>query len=173
MIANMTKFNRLESKRTIFLEAGMILSLVIVLCAFNWKTYNKSTFTGLYRPVDNTPVEMVPVTIQKPPEPPKINRPVVVYSINIVDNADPVDEDYIINAEADPMDSVTFYVGLPVIQAEEPPVDEQEIFRVVESMPEFPCGFEALHEYLSKNIIYPELAKSAGISGKVFLYLLF
>ena len=29
----------LENKRMIFLEIGMIISLILVLLAFNWKTY--------------------------------------------------------------------------------------------------------------------------------------
>lgn len=169
MIATNTKFGKLERIKTIFMETGMIITLILVLFVFNWKTYNKSAMPGYYRPVDNTPVEMAPVTIQKPPEPPKMNKPVVVHTINIVDNETLIDEDYIIDAEADPMDSVPEYIYKPVMKAEEPPVDEKEIFKVVESMPEFPGGYEAMYKFLQKNLVYPEMAKAAGISGKVYI----
>ena len=43
------------------------------------------------------------------------------------------------------------------------------IFDVVETMPEFPGGMEAMMKYLSENIKYPEQAKEDGISGRVFI----
>jgi len=55
------------------------------------------------------------------------------------------------------------------------PVEEQvttasePVFTVVEVMPEFPGGMEALMEYLGSNIKYPEQAKKEGIEGKVFV----
>jgi TonB family protein len=47
--------------------------------------------------------------------------------------------------------------------------DKDTIFNVVEVMPEFPGGNEALFSYLSKNIKYPENAKKEGINGRVFI----
>ena len=43
------------------------------------------------------------------------------------------------------------------------------IFTIVETMPEFPGGKEALYTYISKNIEYPEEAKKANIEGRVFV----
>ena len=40
-------------------------------------------------------------------------------------------------------------------------------FIVVEEMPEFPGGQEALKKYLEVNIVYPQKAHDKGISGKV------
>ncbi len=45
----------------------------------------------------------------------------------------------------------------------------EEIFEVVEQMPEFPGGYEKMMEYLSKNIKYPQMAKEAGVKGKVYV----
>jgi protein TonB len=45
----------------------------------------------------------------------------------------------------------------------------QEIFTVVEKMPEFEGGEEKLREFLSKNIKYPSMAKENGISGTVYI----
>lgn len=53
----------------------------------------------------------------------------------------------------------------PMIEA----VQEPEIYELVDEPATFPGGYQALKEYLSKNIVYPSLAKEAGISGKVFL----
>lgn len=48
-------------------------------------------------------------------------------------------------------------------------VQEPEIFEVVEEPASFPGGMEALKKYLSTNLVYPQTAKDAGISGKVYL----
>lgn len=48
-----------------------------------------------------------------------------------------------------------------------PMVDEDGIFQVVDKMPEFPGGVNALMSYLKENIRYPEEAKLAGIKGRV------
>ncbi|MCE1199370.1 MAG: TonB family protein, partial [Marinilabiliales bacterium] len=47
--------------------------------------------------------------------------------------------------------------------------DPKEVFVVVEEMPEYPGGQNALIDYLVKNLKYPEEAKKAGITGKVFV----
>ncbi|MBX2980064.1 MAG: TonB family protein [Flavobacteriales bacterium] len=44
-----------------------------------------------------------------------------------------------------------------------------EVFTMVEVMPEYPGGQEALYRYLGSNIKYPEEALDAGISGTVYV----
>ncbi|HOX77799.1 MAG TPA: energy transducer TonB [Bacteroidales bacterium] len=168
MKAKKAESANLENKRTIFLEIGMIITLVLVLCAFNWKTYDKKIVTGFERGIDNTPVEMIPVTIQKQPELPQPKKPRVIHTINIIDDHIMVDEDYIVDAEIDNMDTVPVYVPVKSLGDEESIV-EDEIFRVVESAPEFPGGEEALYAFLRKNTEYPRLAREVGISGKVYI----
>ena len=41
------------------------------------------------------------------------------------------------------------------------------VFEVVEEMPEFPGGVDAMMEYLQKELRYPESAKEKGIQGRV------
>jgi len=55
-----------------------------------------------------------------------------------------------------------------------PPVEESEevdvsslVFTVVERMPQFPGGDQALLSYISKNLVYPKDAFSNGIEGRV------
>ena len=50
---------------------------------------------------------------------------------------------------------------------EEPKVEE--IFTVVEKMPEFPGGLEALFTFINSNINYPHSAKIKNIQGTVFV----
>ena len=44
-----------------------------------------------------------------------------------------------------------------------------EIFAVVEEMPEPPGGINAFYKYVGSHIVYPQMEKEAGISGKAFL----
>jgi TonB family protein len=45
----------------------------------------------------------------------------------------------------------------------------EDIFFIVEKMPEFPGGEAALRQFIANNIVYPELAKDNGIQGKVYV----
>ena len=45
--------------------------------------------------------------------------------------------------------------------------EEEEIFMVVESMPEFPGGQQELFKYLAENVKYPVIAQENGIQGRV------
>ena len=47
--------------------------------------------------------------------------------------------------------------------------DTSQVFMVVEEMPEFPGGEEALMEYLRSNIQYPERCKENKIQGRVLI----
>lgn len=51
---------------------------------------------------------------------------------------------------------------------ESQPADDQ-IFVVVEDMPEFPGGKDAMISYLVTNIKYPQEARTKGIQGRVFV----
>lgn len=46
---------------------------------------------------------------------------------------------------------------------------ETQLYTIVEEMPEFPGGHEALIKYLNTNIKYPEEARKMGLEGKVFV----
>lgn len=49
------------------------------------------------------------------------------------------------------------------------PVEGDEVFQVVEVMPEFPGGTEGLMKFLSQNIKYPKEAQEAGTQGRVIV----
>ncbi len=46
---------------------------------------------------------------------------------------------------------------------------ESDVFFIVEDMPEFPGGVEALKVYVASNLNYPAIALINGIQGKVFV----
>lgn len=61
--------------------------------------------------------------------------------------------------------------GLTTVSAQKTVVanKNQQVFEVVEKMPEYPGGQVALFEYLSKNVKYPADAKKQKIEGRVLV----
>ena len=47
--------------------------------------------------------------------------------------------------------------------------DNDSIYNVVEQMPEFPGGVEAMMQYVADNVKYPQEARDKNISGRVFV----
>ena len=47
--------------------------------------------------------------------------------------------------------------------------DKNGVYQIVDQMPKFPGGEQALMDYVSKNVVYPKEAQEKGISGRVFV----
>lgn len=62
--------------------------------------------------------------------------------------------------------STAFFASSQDIKQQEP-VSKQEAFVAVEEMPTFPGGDRAMMDFISKNIVYPPLARDSSIQGKV------
>ena len=86
--------------------------------------------------------------------------------LDIVDDDADVEETIIASTE-DTGQKVEIKYQPVVVEEEEP--EEQEIFDVVEQMPDFPGGQAALMSYLSKNIKYPTIAQENGTQGRVIV----
>ena len=59
--------------------------------------------------------------------------------------------------------------GLTTVSAQKTVVAQknQKVFDVVEQMPEYPGGIQALFEYLSQNVKYPADAENQKVEGRV------
>jgi TonB family protein len=77
------------------------------------------------------------------------------------------------NEDAVPPKEIEYYSTEPAppapIRREERLPQEPVILDVVEEPAEFPGGMTALKKYLADNVVFPEVAKELGISGKVYL----
>ena len=154
----------LESKKTMFIEIGLVVALAAVLFAFEWKSYEKIELSLASRVVDDTPEEMIEITQhEKPPPPPAPPQQTTI--IEIVEDDMEIEDDIEIDVEADQETEMEEYI--PVEEEEEE--EEAQIFTVVESMPDFPGGDEARIKYLNENIKYPQMARESGIQGRVFV----
>lgn len=154
----------LENKKLLFRQIGLIIAMAVIFLAFEYRNYDKRTLDLAQRMVEDIPEEIIPITEQnvKPPPPPP---PQQVTVLQIVEDDVEV-EDIDINVEVDQKVAIEVYVP-PVRQEEE--VVEQEIFTVVESMPEFPGGASKMMEFIARNIKYPPMARESGIQGRVFV----
>ncbi len=56
-----------------------------------------------------------------------------------------------------------------VVYEEEKDTNEETVFVMVETMPEFPGGEKAMKKFIAENLVYPKLAREKGISGTVYI----
>ena len=63
---------------------------------------------------------------------------------------------------------LTFTLTLFQVRAQEPIPSSKVVFMIVEEMPEFPGGQDALREFIIENVRYPKVAHENGIQGRVF-----
>lgn len=157
----------LESKKTVFLQIGLVVVLSLVLVAFEWTSTDVNVDFSLQDEDIEVEEEIIPITRQeeaKPPPPPP--PPAVADILNIVEDDVELDEELeIMDTEMSQDDIVDF----SKMVFEEETRDEGEIFMIVEEMPEFPGGTEALHKYLAKSVNYPVIAQENGIQGRVYI----
>lgn len=152
----------LEKLRSTVLLGGIVISLLIVYSMINLKFYDVQASELGDLVVEEIEEEIIPITEQNTPPPPPPPPPAAPETIEIVEDDVEIEEEIEIDTEADAETVVE------VFEVEEEVVEE-EIFTIVEDMPEFPGGIQALYKYLGENVKYPQAAKANGISGKVFV----
>ena len=147
----------LERKRGLFLQIGLFIAFLIVLSAFEYKSYEKVEYNLGELNLDNVEEEFIPITKQevKPPPPPP--PPPEVIEI-VEDEVEIENEIEIEDTESDEEEAIE------IIEE-----DDDEVFMVVENMPEFPGGDLGLMKYIQKNVKYPPIAKEYNITGKVYI----
>ena len=152
----------LENKRGLFLQIGLVVSLLSVLIAIEWKSFDKTNYDLGQLNLDDLEEEIIPITKQqeiKPPPPPP--PPPEIIEI--------VEDDVIIEDTLEIEDTETDEDEM----IEEIEEEDDEIFIVVENMPLFPgcsdesCTQSNILKHISKNFRYPPMLKDYGIEGRV------
>ena len=158
----------LEGKKSTGLLIGYVLALAVMFIAFEWSERDKviNIDTGLSEVLFEE--EMIPITEQEeqkaPPPPPE--APKAEEIIEIAENDADVEETTI--QASDETDKAVEVKYVPV-EVEEEEVEEQQIFQVVEEMPEFPGGMGECMKWLSKNMKYPTISQENGVQGRVIV----
>ena len=153
----------LEDKKVVYVLMGFVFVLSLCYVALEWteKEVTKYEVADMEFTFEEE-VEIQQTTQENtpPPPPPPVQE---VEVLNVVED-DVETESIEINTEDDK--DVEVVIAAPV----EAPVEEEEeevVFVVVETMPEFPGGQQALFKYLSENVKYPVIAQENGIQGRV------
>lgn len=154
----------LTNKTGLFFGIGLLITMTVIVSAFEYKTYDDTGVKDLAR--QNTNMEEileVPPTEQPPPPPPKIQQPQI---IEIPDEEEIKEE---INVEFDAEITEETKVEAITITVEQPKEDVDEIFMVVEEGAAPVGGMQAFYEFVGKKLKYPAQARRMNIEGKVFV----
>ncbi len=160
----------LENKKLLLREIGLIITLLLVLGGFEYKTYEKSQSTLAGDTAAVFEDEQVPITTETPPPPPDMPKiPVVSDDIIIVDDDIKITTDLLINTEDDKNLGVEIKEYVQGKKEEE--VEEEEIpFMMVEDKPKFQGGDEnTFTKWVAERLVYPEIAKENSVQGRVIL----
>lgn len=158
----------LENKKSTWLLIGYVIVLAFMFVSFEW-TKRDVKIDMSQAVADLVFEEEIEIPITEQPEmatpPPPPEAPAIVETLTIVDDDMDIESTEIASSEETGQAVEIAYVP-PTVEEEE--VEEQEIFEVVEQMPEFPNGGMAgLMQFLSKNIKYPTIAQENGTRGRV------
>ncbi len=154
----------LNGKVNLFLSIGLVISLLGVITAFEWKFYDEGELMDLGQVSDEfEDVMEIPPTEQPPPPPPKIQQPEIIE----VPDEEEIEEEIEVDLDVE----ITEETVVEDLVFEDPVEEEvaEEIFTIVEDQPEPRGGMAAFYEYVSKNLKYPAQARRMGIEGKVFV----
>jgi periplasmic protein TonB len=142
---------------TVFLQLGLILTLAIFIVAVKIDITSMGPEEYVLDEQEIVEMEEIIQTrqIETPPPPPRPPVPVEVPNDEIIEDVD-ID----ISADWDLDDRLE--MPPPPEEEEEP---EEDFFVVVEEMPELIGGLASIQQ----NIRYPEMARRAGIEGRVYV----
>ncbi len=152
----------LEKDKLVYVLMGLVFVLSLCYVALEWTErevtkYEVTDTEFLFE--EEVEIQQTSQETPPPPPPPAVQE---VEVLNVVE--DNVETETIeVSTEENETEVV---IAAPV----EAPVEEEEeevVFVVVESMPEFPGGQQALFKFLSENVKYPVIAQENGIQGRV------
>lgn len=159
----------MENKKLLFLEIGLVVSLLITYLAFEWTSKETKVSTL----DDTTEVvleeEIIPITQETPPPPPAAPKiPILSDQIDIVDDEIELEDDMFMNLEDDSSLGVEI---MDYVEVEEEVVEEEAIpFQLVEEKPSFQGGdANQFSKWVNQRLVYPEIAKENGVQGRVTL----
>lgn len=167
MAIGKNSINNLENRRDTYLKIGYVVTLSLLLAAFEWRSPVRQIDTDtLWQDVD-TFMGDIPNTFTPPeqkPEPLRANPPVLQYptTFNPVIDTEPETSPAPTN-DPEPAPNPEPLVGPPdtVLAPDWLPFPQFEA--------SFPGGENALHEYLGNNIHYTPPAREDKVDGKVYI----
>ena len=139
-------------------ELSLIIALALMIVAFKFFPNFQTKEVKLEGPQELFTVEDIQQTKQenRPPPPPKPPIPIEAPSEDVLEDIELGETELDVNAQME----------APPPPKEEKKVEEEPTYFVaVEEMPEPIGGIKGIQE----KIVYPEIAKRAGVEGKVYI----
>ena len=153
----------LEDKKLTYVLLGFVFVLSMCYVALEWteKEVTKYEVADMdFQFEEEIEIQQTSQETTPPPPPPPVQE---VEVLNVVED-DVQTQEIEINTEDDKNTEVIIQAPVEVKEEEE---EEEVVFVVVEKMPEFPGGQQALFKYLSETVKYPVIAQENGIQGRV------
>ena len=151
-------------KSSLYLSIGLVVSLLVVNTAFEWRFYDDGALADLGQVTDDFEEMLdIPPTEQPPPPPPKIQQPEIIE----VPDEEEIEDEIEVNLDVE----ITEESAIEQIVFEEPVEEEvaDEVFTIVEQQPVYPGGMRAFYQFVQKKLKYPSQARRMGIEGRVFV----
>ena len=155
----------LEKDKLVYALMGLVFVLSLCYVALEW-TQKEISETAVAKNDDvlfEEELDEIQQTQQDTPPPPPPPPAQEFEELNVVED-DVETESIEINSEDDQATEIEI---APPPEVVEEPEEDEVIFVVVETMPEFPGGAQAMYKYLSENVKYPVIAQENGIQGRV------
>lgn len=153
----------LRKQSGLFLNAGLVITLLITILAFEWKTFPPK-IEGLGEVAEEfEEVIEIPPTEQPPPPPPQIQQPEIIE----VEDEEEIEE---VEIEMDVEVTEETEVEEVIIEEEEEEEIEAPVLYAEQSAePEGGLGewYGKIGKYCQQN--YPERDRRAGIEGRTFV----
>lgn len=159
----------LENKKLLFVEVGLIASLVLVWLGFEYSTSDVRTVMLDDNQSFDVEEIIIPATFETPPPPPPAVPKIELNDIiDIVDDDIEIKDDLFRTIEDDPGSGVEIIDYYDVVEVE---VDEDPIpFALVEQKPKFNGGStNDFSRWVNQRLKYPEVCIENGVQGRVIL----
>lgn len=157
----------LNNKRSLIFSLSLLITLSLVLYAFEWKQYDKTIveITAKKTNVFETMVDVPSTQIPPPPQEIIVQQPQLVA----VPDEEEVKEDIKFTFDVEVTENTKIEEYVPVEQPKIVEEETEEIFLVVEENAEPRGGYPAFYKFVSENIKYPAPARRMRIEGKVYV----
>lgn len=160
----------LERGKTTSLLMGFVFAFSVMFVALEWTAREKSDDGEVFSAPREVTLddELIPITLPEkkvvPPPPASVSKAEI---IDIVENDAEIEETNLAS-----LDDQTEFIDISALEEivlEPEPEPDDVPFQIVEDMPEFPGGQQALLKYLSDHIKYPSICRENNIQGRVVL----
>jgi len=167
MVARKNPKYDMNLHRGVFFNIGLVISLLMVIAAFEWRFYDDTNLMNI-GPSETNFEEIfdVPITEQPPPPAPQVIKNVQIISVEDIED---IEDEIEINLDIEMTDDMKIEEIRQIDMGEIEEEDNEQIFIIVEDKPEPIGGMAAFYKFVNDNIKYPRSAQTMNIEGRVFI----